>query len=131
MTARRSKFPWSDQQIRGAIGPHGIPDPADDKIIRELAEVGAKHILDRRKGARMPRKSSAPANIRRLLVSVIFKGDPESNWAALSPRLRKTPTSPQTLKKVREILERCGWKISEATILKDVKKLGSRNLRGK
>lgn len=130
MTARRPKFPWSDQQIRGALGPHGIPDPDDKRILRDLADLGAKHILDRRKGGRKPRIVSARGDIRRILVSTIFEG--HGGWVGLlPPRLRKNPTSPPTLKKVRQILEQCGWKVSEATILKDVKKLGSRNLRKK
>ena len=130
MTARQPKFPWSDQQIHEALGPHGIPDPDDEKIIRDLAEVGAKHILDRRSGGRKPTISSSRGEIRRMLVSIIFEG--QGSWAGLlPPRLGKTPTSPRTLRKVRELLEQCGHKVSEATVLKDVRKLGSRSLRKK
>jgi hypothetical protein len=128
MTDRRPKFPWSEQQIRGALGPHGIPDPNDEKIIRDLAEIGAKHILDRRSGGRKPRMPSARGGVRRILVSVIFTGA-EDKLPGLPPRFRKTPTSPRTIRKVCEILEQYGWVASEATILKDVRKLGSRNLR--
>ena len=122
MTAGPPKFPWSDEQIRQALGPHAIPDPDDEKIIRDVAEVGAKHILDRRKGGKIP---TPRAEIRRLLISIIFEY-PEFN---LPPRLRKTPTSPATLKKVWEILKQCGLETPEGTILNDVKKIGSRNLR--
>jgi hypothetical protein len=127
MSTRRAKFPWSDDQIRNAIGFHAIPDSVDEKIIRDLAQVGAKHIMDRRRGGRKPNNLTSRAAIRKLLVSIIFS-DREFN---LPTRLRKTPTSPPTLRKVCEILNQCGYRVSEMTVLKDVKELGSGNLREK
>jgi hypothetical protein len=131
MTARQPKFPWSDQKIRDALGWHAIPYEDDEEIIRALAEVGAKHIMDRRSGGRKPKTQSTRSGVRRILVSVIFTGA-EKKPPDLPPRFRRTPTSPRTIRKVCEILgQKYGWTASEATILKDVKKLGSRNLRQK
>jgi len=128
----KPKFRWSDQQIQRALGWHGIPDPDDEIIIRDLAEVGAMHILARRRGGRARLAadwSTERADIRRLLISMIFAG--EIKGVLIPPRLHKTPTSPPTLRKVREILEQCGHRVNEATVLNDVKKLGSRTLSGK
>lgn len=125
------KFPWSDQQIREALGYleyHAIPEPKSEIIIRDLAKLGAKQILDRRRGGQERRIPAARGEIRRILVAGIFDG---SFPPGLPQRFRKTPTASRTLRKVCEILEQCGLKVSEATVLKDVKKLGSRNLRGK
>lgn len=129
MSASRSTFPWSDQQITDALGYHAIPDPDDERIVRELALFGASQILGRRKGGRTPRVASGRGKVRRILISVIFEG--EDGFAGLlPPRLRKNPTSPATVTKVHKILGTCGWKESEATILNDIKKIGTRNLRG-
>jgi hypothetical protein len=127
MMARASKFPWSDQQIRDAIAPRGIPDPAVEEILRGLAEVGARHILARRKGGQRPKEGATRGQIRRILVSAIFDG---SLSPGLPPRLRKVPTSPVTVKKVREILGQCGHIVSDATVLNDIKRIGPRSLRG-
>ena len=62
------------------------------------------------------------------MISSIFEGS--DGFAALPPRLRKTPTSPSTIRRVWQILSQRGWKVSEATVKNDVKKIGSRNLRG-
>jgi hypothetical protein len=127
MTARRPKFRWSDEEIVRAIGP-AITDPDDEIIIRDLAEFGAQQILARREGGRKPRTTSGRAGLRRILISIIFEG--HGGWAGLlPPRLRKTPTAPPTVRKIWEILGQCGWKVSEATVLNDIKKIGSRNLR--
>jgi hypothetical protein len=129
MTARRPKFPWSDQQIIHALGPQGIPDPDDERIVRDLAVFGAAQILARREGGRKPNIPSARGEIRRILVSAIFEGK-DGYAGLLPPRLRKTPTAPSTVEKVRQILVQHGWNDSEATILKDIKKIGSSRLRG-
>jgi hypothetical protein len=127
MTARRPKFHWSDEQVQGAITA-AIPEPHDEVILRDLAEFGAAQILARRQGGRKPRTTSGRAGLRRILISIIFES--EDGFAGLlPPRLRKTPTAPPTVRKVREILRQCGWKVSEATVLNDIKKIGSRNLR--
>ncbi len=129
MPVRMPKFPWSDQQIRQALGFHAIPDPGDERIVRDLAVFGASQILARREGGRKPGTASARGEIRRLLISIIFEGD--GGFAGLlPPRLRKTPTAPPTVRKVHQILVQCGWKVSEATVLNDVRKIGSRKLRG-
>jgi hypothetical protein len=129
MTARRAKFRWSNQQIIEALGPHAIPDPDDERIVRDLAEFGALQILARREGGRKPTIQSARGEIRRIVISAIFEGS--GGYAGLlPPRLRKTPTSPSTIRRVHQIVGRCGWKVSEATVKNDVKKIGSRNLRG-
>lgn len=131
MTARPPKFPWSNQQIRDALRyleHHAIPDPTAETIVRDLAEFGAKQLLDRRRGGRERRIPAARGEIRRLLVSAIFDG---SIRPGLPQSFRSTPTAPRTLRRVCEILGQCGLDTSEATVLKDVRKLGSRNLRGK
>jgi hypothetical protein len=127
MTNRRPKFRWSDRQIVEALN-RPLPYDEDEIIIRDLAEFGALQILARREGGRKPRTTSARAEFRRLLISIIFK-EPGGLRDLLPPRLRKTPTAPPTVRKVHQILGQCGWKVSEATVLKDVKKIGSRNLR--
>jgi hypothetical protein len=128
MSGRRPSFPWSDQQIIEALGPHAIPDEDDERIVRDLAEFGALQILARREGGRRPRTSSARGENRRILISIIFEG--QDGFAGLLPRhLRKTPTSPPTIRKVRAILVQCGWKESERTVLKDVIKIGVSKLR--
>jgi hypothetical protein len=128
MAARRPKFPWSDQQIIQALGFHAIPDLQAEKIVRDLAEFGALQILARRKGGRKPNTLTARGEVRRILISIIFEG--KNGFAGLlPPRLRKTPTGPSTVKKVHQILVQCGWNNSKATVLKDIKKIGSRKLR--
>jgi hypothetical protein len=98
------------------------------KIFRDLAEFGALQILARRKGGRKPNTLTARGEIRRILISSIFEG--KNGFAGLvPPRLRKTPTAPSTVKKVHQILVRCGWNDSETTVRKDIKKIGSRKLR--
>jgi arginine repressor len=128
MARRRRKFRWSDEDIVRALGFHAISDPHDEEIIRDLAELGASQILARRGGGRTQKPSSARGELRRILILIIFEG--EGGFAgSLSPRLRKTPTAPPTVRKVHQILLQCGWKVSEATVLNDIKKLGSRKLR--
>jgi hypothetical protein len=128
MTGRRPKFRWSDQQIIEALN-RAIPYDGDEEVIRDLADFGAMQILARREGGRKPRTTSGRAGIRRILISIIFEG--YGGFAGLlPPRLRKTPTAPPTVRKVWEILGQCGWKVSEATVLNDIKEIGSRNLRG-
>ena len=129
MSTRRPSFPWSDQQIVQALGFHAIPDEDDERIVRDLAEFGAFQILARREGGRKSSAKSAPGEIRRILISAIFEGS--GGFAGLlPPRLRKKPTSPSTVRKVHRIVCQCGWKVSEATVKNDIKKIGSRNLRG-
>ena len=129
MTVQRPKFRWSDEEIIRALGWSAISDPDDEIIIRDLAEFGAQQILARRAGGRKARTTSGRAGLRRILISIIFEGD--GDFAGLlPPRLRKTPTAPPTVRKVCQILRQCGWKVSEATVLNDVKRIGSRNLRG-
>jgi hypothetical protein len=128
MTGRRPKFHWSDKQIIEALS-RAVPYDDDEIIIRDLAEFGAQQILALREGGRKPRTTSGRAGLRRLLISIIFEGD--GGFAgSVPPRLRRTPTAPPTVRKVCEILRQCGFKISEATVLNDVKIIGSRNLRG-
>ena len=128
MAVRRPKFPWSDQQIIRALGPHANPDLKDERIVRDLAEFGAQQILARREGGRKPTNLSARGKIRRIVISAIFEGS--GGFAGyLPPRLRKTPTSPSTVRKVSQVLDKCGLKVSEATVKNDVKKTGSRKLR--
>jgi hypothetical protein len=127
MTGRRPKFHWSNQQIIEALN-RAIPYDDDERIIRDLAEFGALQILARREGGRKPRTASGRAGLRRILISIIFEGD--GGFAGLlPPRLRKTPTAPSTVRKVCDILHQCGWTVSEATVLNDIRKFGSRNLR--
>jgi hypothetical protein len=130
VTGRRSpsEFPWSDEQVRKAVEPRGaaIYDEEELRVLQDLAVIGAKHILARRKGGRQRRMSTARGEVRRMLVFWIFDG----SFPGLPPRLRKTPTSPPTVRKVHAILKQCGWTDSEETVLKDIKKLGSDNLRG-
>jgi hypothetical protein len=129
MIAGRPKFRWSDDQILRALSFQGIPDPDDEKIIRDLAEFGAQQILARREGGRKLKASAGRAGLRKILISIIFEGD--GGFAGLlPPRHRKNPTSPATVRKVCQILHQCRWKVSEATVLNDIKKIGTRNLRG-
>jgi len=84
MTARRAKFRWSNQQIIEALGPHAIPDPDDERIVRDLAEFGALQILARREGGRKPTIQSARGEIRRIVISAIFEGSGGYCWSSSS-----------------------------------------------
>jgi hypothetical protein len=129
-TGPRAKFRWSDDQILKVIRPRALRVYTDEEweILTDLAVVGADHILARRAGGRTPRQPAARGEIRRILIRSIFGG----SFRGLPPRLRKTPTAPRTLEKVRDILkQQYGFKVSEATVLKDVQKIGTRKLRGK
>jgi hypothetical protein len=130
MTGSRSKLRWSDDQIRKALARRALAVYTNEEleILRDLAVVGWNQISARRAGGRIKRQPAARAEIRRILVSAIFDG---SFSPGLPPRLRKTPTAPPTLKKVCQILRQCGFIVSEATVLKDVKKIGTRKLRGR
>jgi hypothetical protein len=129
MTGRRSKFRWSDEEIRAALGPRqGIPGPNDEEIIRDLAEVGAKHMLARRKGGRKQRMPQTRGEVRRIVIEGLFK---RPNEVSLPTHLREHPTSHRTLARIHAYLKECGLGVSEATVLKDVKKLQLRKSRGK
>jgi hypothetical protein len=128
MTSRRPKFRWSDEEISWAL--YGaIPHPDEEIIIRDLAEFGAKQILARRVGGRKPTNITGRAGLRKLLISIIFDGHGGFK-GSLPPRLRKTPTAPPTVRKVCQILQQSGFDVGEATVLNDIKRIGTRNLRG-
>jgi hypothetical protein len=129
MTGFRSKLRWSDDQIRKALAKRALPYYTNEEleILRDLADVAWNQILARRRGGRTKRQPAVRGEIRRIVVSAIFDG---SFTPSLPPRFRKTPTAPPTLRKVSEILKRCGLTASEATVLKDVRKIGTRKLRG-
>jgi hypothetical protein len=144
MTARRSKLRWSDGQIRKALAPRALPAYTDEEleILRDLAAIGWDYTLARREGGRTPRQPGACAAIRRILVTAIFDGSfppkdddlddalPARLRETLSLSRRKNPTSPETLRRVCNILRQCGFTASPATVLKDVRKIGTRKLRG-
>jgi hypothetical protein len=128
MTARRPKFRWSDEEIRAALGPWGIPGPNDEQIIRDLAEVGAKHILARREGGRKQRMPQTRGEIRRIVIEGLFK---RPNEVSLPTYLREHPTSRRTLARIHAYLQECRLGVSMATVLNDVKKLRLGKFRGK
>ncbi len=70
----------------------------------------------------MKRREQARREIRRLAL--------EGVYAALPKLLREKPTGQTTIAKARDLLSRCGFNVSEETVLKDVKKIGTAKLRG-
>lgn len=126
MTGGRSEFPWSDVQIQKALARRALPYYSDEElaILRDLAVVGAAHIRARRAGGQKPKSSAARGIIRRILIEAIYPG--------LSSRLRKTPTGAATIARICDLLsEKYGFAASEETVLKDVRKIGTRKLRRK
>jgi hypothetical protein len=124
MTARRSKFPWSDAQIRRVFARRALPvyTAEELKILLDLAAVGADHILARRTGGRQPRDTVTRGEIRRHLII--------ESYPRLKAGLRKTPTGVRTIGKLRDILaEEYGFDVSEDTIRKDIMKIGTDSLR--
>ncbi len=124
MAKRRAKYPWSDAQIRRAQAPRALPiyDDEEEKVRDDLLAEGARHLLARREGGRKPRPEQARREIRRLAL--------EGVYAALPKLLREKPTGQTTIAKARDLLSRCGFNVSEETVLKDVKKIGTAKLRG-
>ncbi len=124
MAKSRPGFPWSDQQIRKVL-TRALPVYSDEefKVLKDLAVVGANHILDRRKGGRHLRDSVVRGQIRRILVTEIYRKE-------LTKDLQQTPTGAKTISRICDILaEKYNWNYDRETILKDVKKIGTRKLR--
>jgi hypothetical protein len=126
MTDLRRQFPWSDEEIRKAIARRALPiyTKKDLKVLSDLAEVGAIHILARRAGGQKRRTPAVLGDIRRILVKLVYRG--------LAPSLQKTPTGVRTRARIRDILAReHNIDASEDTILKDIQKIGSSSLRNR
>jgi hypothetical protein len=124
MSGSRSKFPWSDEQIHKALKRRALPvyTAEEQKILWDLAIVGAEHIFARRAGGQKPKHSGGRAAIRRILI--------EEAYPELPCNLRKTPTGLETIGALRDILaEKYGFNYSVETIAKDIKKIGSSVLR--
>jgi hypothetical protein len=120
----REKFQWSDSQILKVIN-RALPvyTPQELRVLRDLAIQGAQHILARRAGGRKQNVTRARAGIRLILIAGIYE--------SLPLRLRKFPFGETTLARVcDELAERYGFNIDIETLKKDVKKIGTRKLRG-
>jgi hypothetical protein len=124
MTDSSPEFPWSDEEIRRAIVRRAIPNYTKEelKVLRDLAEVGATHILARRAGGQKRRTPAVLADIRRILVKLVYRD--------LAPGLQKTPTGARTIARIRDVLaEEHTIDVSEDTIRRDIREIGTSSLR--
>jgi hypothetical protein len=124
MRDSRPKFPWSDDQIGKAFKRRALPTVEQQKILWDLAILGAEHILAVRAGGKKRRNSVVRGAIRRHVIQALY--------SELDPELRKSPTGAETVGTIRDILaEKYNFNYSVETVSKDIKKIGTAALRRK
>ena len=124
MTAKPPNFPWSDDQIARALKPRALPIYTDDEIRtrEDLMIAGMHSVSARRRGGRTSRAPEARGYIRRIVIE-------GAAFPSLSKALQRTPNGANTLKRISEFLAKCGFSVSQETIRRDLKLIGTHKLR--